>query len=222
MLVPADEIVLRSGCCLANPGRMAATMGAEEWAYYDGVVDAHPNQVVPLDVVVTLSVNSFLNSAARIRSVHRGLAEVCDPLLEAIPVDADLRTFDLSQIEGLLHAACQVPWVLVPVATKVLHRKRPRLVPMLDNVVLGYYFEQLRRPELVGRSQDKKRAAAAAMPAVEAFLGDLNAAGPALAPIADSLAATGTPLTDLRLLELLLWCTVEPAGYYRPPPLPQP
>ena len=105
-----EDIVLRSGCVLVNPARTASTMMVEEWAYYDGVVDAHPERVMPLDVLVTLSVNSFLNSAGRIRSVHRGLAEVCDPLLATIPVDADLRSSGLDGLEAVLHATCQVPW----------------------------------------------------------------------------------------------------------------
>jgi hypothetical protein len=34
-----------------------------------------------------VSVNSFLNSATKIRNVHRGLAEACNPLLPMISVE---------------------------------------------------------------------------------------------------------------------------------------
>ena len=67
--------------------------------------------------------------------MHRGLAAVCEGYLGQIPVNADLRTFPLDQLVELVDAACQVPYVLIPVVTKVLRRKRRSLIPMLDSVV---------------------------------------------------------------------------------------
>lgn len=91
--------------------------------------------------------NSFVNNAAKVRRVHRGLAERCDPLLPSIPVEADLASFDsdLALTGGLLDAACQAWGVWIPVATKVLHRKRRRLIPMLDTVVVEHYLKGLAR-----------------------------------------------------------------------------
>jgi hypothetical protein len=67
----------------------------------------------------------------------------------------DLVSADETALVGvgrLLEAAVQVPWVLVPVACKVLHCKRPRLIPMLDNVVLGHYQHALSEPWLAAAS----------------------------------------------------------------------
>ena len=88
-------------------------------------------------MTVTIAMNSFINSANKVRSVHRGMAEACDPLLPEVPVDADIRTFDLDGTisSELFDGACRVRGVLMPVATKVLHRKRPGWIPMLDNVI---------------------------------------------------------------------------------------
>jgi hypothetical protein len=119
--------------------------------------------------------NSFVNSANRVRSVHRGLAGVCEPILGQIPEDADLRTFDLAPVQRLLDAACRVRWVLVPVATKVLHRKRRSLIPMLDGVVINYYRRAGVRVSDAAL-QDGARAAGAVMPVLEAFRADLTAA----------------------------------------------
>lgn len=209
------RLVLRSGPCIEDPFGLAARMLGEEWPYYDGVPMGDWDRIEPMDVLATVSVNSFVTDAARARRVHRGLAVACDGLLVGIPRDAHLRDADLEALEGLLAAACEVPGVLVPVATKVLHRKRPHLIPMLDNVVLAHYFGYLNRPELVGRSQDKRRAASVAMIALDAFRADLEAATPVLVDVAGQLRAAGTPVTGVRLLELLVWCAVEPAGYYR-------
>jgi hypothetical protein len=123
---------LRSGLRIEDPAGTASRMMAEEWAYYDGVANGDWDKIEPIDVLATVSVNSFVNDAAKVRRIHRGMAAACDLLLGGIRRDADLLGTEASVIERLMAAACSVPGVLVPVATKVLHRKRPALVPMLE------------------------------------------------------------------------------------------
>lgn len=65
---------------------------SEEWAYYDGIPDTDPDHIVPVDVLATVAVNSFVSTADKVRRVHRALAEVVDPVLVRIPADADLST----------------------------------------------------------------------------------------------------------------------------------
>src|SRR5207245_1478207 len=56
---------------------------------------------------------------------------------EAMP-DADLLTFEpLDAVVELLSAAMKARYVLLASATKVLHRKRTGLIPVLDSVVVG-------------------------------------------------------------------------------------
>ena len=209
-----DELVLPSGAVIPKPTKLVDAFFAEEWAYYDGIQDADPNRIRPVDIVATLSVNSFLNSAVRIRSVHRGMAAACESLLVDVPVDADLRSFSLDQLIELLQAACQVRYVLVPVATKVLHRKRRRLIPMLDNVVGGYYLDALGRRDLAGATQDKKRAAEAARIPLEAFRSDLESVWPQLTQLRERLDTAGLPVTELRILEVLVWMWADPFRQY--------
>lgn len=203
-----------SGAVIPQPKRLIDAFFSEEWPYYDGIDDLTPHQIQPVDVLATLSVNSFLNSATRIRSVHRGLAGACQRQLADIPVDADLKTFPLDELVDLLHAACQVPYVLVPVATKVLHRKRRHLVPMLDTVVSDYYLEGLGRGDLRASTQDKKRAAAAARIPLEAFTMDLDAAWEQLTDLRGHLNSAGFPVTELRILEVLVWIWADPQRQY--------
>jgi hypothetical protein len=68
---------------------------------------------------------------------------------------------------------------------------------------------------LIGRSKDKSKAASVAMLAVQESKEDFRQAQPMLTEITDRLEHEGMPVTTVRLLELLLWCGVEPAGYYR-------
>lgn len=209
-----DELALRSGATIPRPEELVQAFFEEEWPYYDGIDDGAPNEIRPVDVIATLSVNSFLTSATRIRSVQRGLAASCDGLLAKIPIDADLRSFPVETVVDLLQAACQTPYVLVPVATKVLHRKRRRLVPMLDNVVIGYYLDALDRRDLLAATQDKKRAAAAARIPLGAFRLDLEDAWPQLTALKAQLDGAGLPVMELRILEVLVWMWAEPLRQY--------
>ena len=209
-----DPLRLASGLTVPDPlGRLRSFCTAE-YAYYDAIPSTHPNCIEPIDILATVSMNSFVNSANRVRSVHQGLAEACNPILADIPVDADLRTFPHPPVQRLLDAACRVRWVLVPVATKVLHRKRRSLIPMLDGVVIGYYRQA--GVSVSGAAlQDGARAAGAVMPVLEAFRADLADAWDRLTVMTSRLAEEGYLLTPLRALELLIWTETEPRGYYR-------
>jgi len=205
------NLELASGLVVANPLGGLRAFCAEEYDYYDGLPSEHPNHVGPVDVLATVAMNSFINDAAKVRAVQRGMAERCDPMLAEIPEDADLVSFDLDVVRNLLHEAVQVRHVLVPVATKVLHRKRRSLVPMVDSVLLRYYL-----PEgPFAPFEDKRRAADAVMPALVAFREDLRTSLEPLADICRALRQEGFLLTPLRALELLIWTEVEPRGYYR-------
>jgi Family of unknown function (DUF6308) len=209
-----NPVRLASGLALADPLDRLLAFCAAEYAYYDAIPSSRPNRIDPIDILATVSMNSFVNSAGRVRSVHQGLAAACEPILADIPVDADLRTFDLGPLQRLLDAACRVRSVLVPVATKVLHRKRRSLIPMLDGVVIGYYRRVGVRVSAAAL-QDGARAAGAVMPVLEAFRADLASAWDRLTQVTLRLAGSGYQLTPLRALELLIWTETEPRGYYR-------
>jgi len=188
-----------------------------EYAYYDGIPTNDPNRLEPLDVLVTVSMNSRVDTGEKVQKVHRGMAAACDPLLARIPVDADILTFDpdLEIGESLLSAAISVPGVLSAVATKVLHRKRRNYIPMLDSVVVLFYLDALHLQSTQGRLQDKTRAAQATMPAWRAFREDLRANLTDISALGDELALAGYPVTPVRTLEVLIWMEAEARGYYR-------
>jgi len=113
-------------------------------------------------------VNSRVNSATKVHRVHQGMATNCEPILPSIPQDADLLDLDsLSEpLRELLHAAVQIKGVLIPVATKVLHRKRRSLVPMLDSVVIRHYLSAPEYKALLPGTESKDKAANVAMEAL--------------------------------------------------------
>jgi hypothetical protein len=115
---------------------------------------------------------------------------------------------------SLLQRACQLGWVPVPTAAKVLHRKRPRLVPMLDSVLIGHYLGAGGRLDLAPRTQDKRHAAEAARVPLLAFRDDLLAAWDELTRLRQMLDGAGFPVSELRILEVLVWMAADPRQQY--------
>lgn len=212
--MPAPLMIrLPSGPLVSDPTGRMLRFCQEEYAYYDALPSGDPDRIEPLDVLAAVAVNGFFNAnATTIRMVHRGLAGACDPLLPAIPHDADLLIAHsiITDLTVLLRVAVAVPRVLIPVATKVLHRKRPALIPMLDNVVLAHYLGRL-----PPATQDKTRAAGVAVEVLGKFRDDLAAVHSEVDAVTADLAAAGFELTPVRVLEVLLWTEVEDRGYYR-------
>jgi Family of unknown function (DUF6308) len=214
---PAGALVVPSGLQITTPLERLLAFCREEYAYYDGIADHDPDHVLPVDVLATISMNSFIDKAALVRKVHRGLAGRCDPILPEIPAHADLLTFDpdLAVFRRLIHEAVQAPEVLVPRAVKVLHRKRRSYVPMLDSVVLEYYLRVSGKSDRKELLQDRRHAADVAVHALCSFRDDLRAITGELDELLNTLAAEGFPLTRVRALEVLVWTETEPRGYYR-------
>jgi hypothetical protein len=180
-------------------------------------VDREPDEIIPEDVLVTVSVNSFVNTAGRVRAVHRGMAKACDRILADIPHDVDLRSFDLdgARAKELLSAACGVKYVAMAVATKVLHRKRPRWIPMLDSVVNIAYLDALGKSGLKPRLDQGAQAGAVGAFIMGVIRRDLEAVEEPISAISSALNGAGFPVTDLRILEIAIWQAEEQQAYYR-------
>lgn len=208
---------LVSGLSLADPLARLMTFCEHEYAYYDAVPKGDPNSVEPVDVLATVGINSRIDTADKVRTVHLGMAAGCDPLLPGIPVDADLLTFEpLDAVVALLAAAMQARYVLLASATKVLHRKRPGLIPVLDSVVVAHYLNRLGEQRLLARSWENRVAAKdVGRLALLGVKADLEGAGGQIQDLAAELADRGFHLTPVRVLDILVWSETEKAGYYR-------
>jgi hypothetical protein len=145
------------------------------------------------------------------------MARSCDRLLGEIPVDVDIRTFDLdgSAAKELLAAACGVKYVAMAVATKVLHRKRPGWIPMLDSVMNRAYLDALGKQGLKSRLDQGAAAAGVGAFIMNAFRQDLEGVEKPVREISEALNQAGFPITDVRILEIALWQAEEERAYYR-------
>jgi hypothetical protein len=211
------DLDLPSGRRLHNCKDRSDRFFAREYAYYDAIPDSDPDRIVPIDILVTVAMNSRVDTGEKVQQVHRGMAAACGPILPRIPVEADLLMFDpdLRIAEQLLAAAVTTPGVLNAVASKVLHRKRRNFIPMLDSVIVLFYLDTLGLKHTAARLQAKDKAAAATMPAWRAFREDLRGCQEQVAHLRSGLVEAGYQLSNVRVLEVLIWIEAEARGYYR-------
>jgi len=98
-----------------------------------------PNRLVPEDLAVTILINTRVNAAAfksvQDRAGELDLAPLPDASLENT---SDMQREELAQLVSRMAAW---PGFAASVATKILHKKRPALIPILDNqAVFGAYM----------------------------------------------------------------------------------
>jgi Family of unknown function (DUF6308) len=136
---------------------------------------------------------------ARRRSIERAL--------RAIPSDASLagpaQSVPWAPLAGLFGAFSGVRGVGFSKMTKALHPKRPALIPMLDSFVQKY----LRDDDPGADAPFGERA----LSLVRGYKRDLDRNRTAIHAIRKELASGGYELTEVRILDVLIW-SVEAAG----------
>ena len=167
----------------------------ETWAYrYYDAIDSDPTRVGPVDVLAAAALHPGLGRADLAWFHENG--DRLASWLDRIPVSADLATTE----DALVRRLHEVPhWPEAPTVTllsKVLHRKRPALIPLVDRHIIDWY-----------RPVTGQRTAAAAWGPLLAVLGDdLRANTVTLDGLVDTVAAgTGQRPTPLRLVDISLW-----------------
>lgn len=168
----------------------------ETWAYryFDLVPSEQPDSVTSVDVLAAAALHPGLSRTDLAFFVER--ADDLSDWLRSIPVDAELRTAD-SNLLAHLDALIDFDGVSITLLSKVLHRKRPSLVPLLDRHIIDWY-----RPVTGERS-----ATLAWAPIIRAMQQDLiaDASGP-LTAIADALRPElPTSPSAIRLIDIAIW-----------------
>lgn len=178
-------------CGPPQPGALSETRA---FRYYD-MIDTNPHHVGPVDVLAAASLHPGLSRSDL--GWFWDHADELDAWLEAVSADLALRDAGdevLDHVDGL--AALEGAPSL-SLLTKVLHRKRPELIPLVDRHIVDWY-----------RPVTGQRAATAAWPGLLRFLrvdlGGLNALLIAMMNV-EIENRTGRRLTHLRLLDIAIW-----------------
>lgn len=136
-------------------------------------------------------------SAAEQAAVLARRAQI-EAALREIPADASLaaRTVPWAPLTRLFDGFGDIRGVGFAKTTKALHGKRPALIPILDSVVQAYLASAEPAPDGFG-----ERATAL----VRSYKRDLDRNGAALRDVQGALARRGYMLTEVRILDLLIW-----------------
>lgn len=110
---------------------------------FDGYLVPQDNELTPADICLTIAINSYVVLPDVRRFMSR--AEDARPLFETLPANLDLEDASENHIKrvaeliDLFHA----PHVSLSKTTKVLYKKRPRLIPLIDSYVRDCLKKQM-------------------------------------------------------------------------------
>jgi hypothetical protein len=141
-------------------------------------------------------------SAAEIAAILERRSEV-ERALGQLDPDASLMdatsSIPWAPLTRLFDAFADIHGVGFSKMTKALHRKRPALIPMLDSVVQEYLARDL--PRTGSSASFGERGTAL----VRSYKQDLDRNRSALHEVQRALAGRGYQLTEVRILDLLIW-----------------
>lgn len=167
----------------------------ETWAFrYFDAIKTDPAEVTAEDVVCAGALHPGLSrDDLTFFWDHR---EELNDWLDGFPVDAALREADDATIAQLSELPALFRGPSLSLLTKVLHRKRPWLIPMIDREVIDWY-----RP-LTGQ----RRALDAWEPLLRQLAEDLRINREPLAELQLVLHMLhGLTITDLRTVDVVIW-----------------
>ncbi|WP_139346535.1 DUF6308 family protein [Sinomonas mesophila] len=148
-LAPGAEVravkVLRH--CFAHIGGTRSGFTGGCWDAFDpsGMRTASTNTFTSDDLIACSLLSSPIGGGAAV-SLLQGRRREFEVLLEQIGPDRDFITLDTTEgsefapVRALYTALCSLPRIGQTHATKLLARKRPRLVPIIDQVILEAVF----------------------------------------------------------------------------------
>lgn len=169
----------------------------ETWAFrYFDAIESDPDRLDSIDVVSAAALHPGV-SRDDLTFFHDRRQDI-EFWLHGIPLERQLGDAEGSDELGELADFDPPSFTLL---TKVLHRKRPRFVPMVDRHVLDRY-----RP-----TTGERRALPAWPGLVDALRADLRLNLVQLASISNALESElGQPVSPLRICDIVIWMDGRP------------
>src|SRR5262249_15870664 len=170
----------------------------ERYGKYEAYRDASPASFGEADLRLANRGGARI-SAAEIAAILARRARI-ERSLRAIPADASLaaQTIPWAPLARLYDAFADIRGVGLSKMTKTLHKKRPALIPMLDSVAQAYL------PPHEEAATFGERATAL----TRSYKEDLDRNRAALREVNRNLAARDHVITEVRLLDLMIWSAV--------------
>jgi hypothetical protein len=195
-----STIVLRSGVEVENPLELALGF-LEAYSGYEAYDSAGPESFDESDLRLANRGGARI-SAAEIAAILERRGEI-ERALRNIHADASLADATSSipwvPLTRLFDAFADIRGIGFSKMTKALHRKRPALIPMLDSVVQAYLTGD--DPDTGSSGSFGERATAL----VRSYKRDLDRNRSVLHELQRELGSREYRLTEVRILDLLIW-----------------
>jgi hypothetical protein len=211
--MPTIRINLPSGLTMSDAWMLLADMRERVGWYtaYDAKPVANNDSLTRDEMWISRGLGSRLSNreADALSRVRRQIEDS----LKAIPSEVDLADLrrneaipGLAAIVAAIECMCRVKGVKVSKATKILHKKRPNLIPVLDQRVGLYYAARLKNPKFDLEINDLSDM-------IEAFRRDLDAVNGEIRELKRQLDSLSVCLTPTRILDHLIWARLSPANF---------
>jgi Family of unknown function (DUF6308) len=193
-----QPVILRHGVAVASPAAVVTEL-------FDAFVSSEPGEASPPASFAEPDLRLANRMGARISTAEIAAVleqrRAIERALRAISPDASLaagqRSVPWIALRELFDAFSDIHGVGLSKTTKALHRKRPALIPILDSVVQAYLAD-----DDVGASATF---GARAIALVRGYKRDLDGNRAPLRSLRRELAGRGVELTEVRILDLLIW-----------------
>lgn len=182
-----------------------------EWELYDKVAILQDSRLSLLDILLSNTMNARLDTGDKIKSIWNGKAAIEEALSQIPPtLSLDDENIPWDTLVKLLDAACATKFVGPAVSTKILHKKRPALIPIIDRVSSKYLATRRTTPLPMGLSEAEHIVAD-----IKAFREKLLAEHQTIIKLCEACTLKGFPITPVRTLDILIWVENEPRATYR-------
>jgi Family of unknown function (DUF6308) len=200
LVARVNTIILRGGVELENPLELALEF-LDAYSSYEADDSSSPASFEESDLRLANRGGARI-SAAEIVAILERRGEI-EHALRTVPTEASLADAESSipwiPLTRLFDAFAGIRGIGLSKTTKALHRKRPALIPMLDSVVQAY----LARDDPGTRSSASFGERATTL--VRSYKRDLDRNRSVLHEIQRELARRTYGLTEVRILDLLIW-----------------
>ena len=189
------------------PNRLQRYFTQGSWDIYDGVEVANDANLTVCDIVLSAGLNSRINRN-KLWQIWQHKQQI-ENHLNNIPNDITLEAEHIpwDELADLFDSFCQIKFVKEATTTKILHKKRPNLIPVCDSVLYTHFKSQLR--EVWNRG-----GGVFIVKFMQLFREILLTHRPEIYSLCEFTKEEGWPVTPVRLLEVLIWIEDEPNGEY--------
>jgi hypothetical protein len=197
------RIILRGAIEVKDPLAVALAF-VEAYSRYEAGDDSGPASFDESDLRLANRGGARI-SAAQIAAILERREEIecalreIDPGTSLTDASASIPWAPLTQ---LFDAFAEISGVGFSKMTKALHPKRPALIPMLDSVVQSYLATDAPKSGSFGER---------ATELVRSYKLDLDRNDEALRDASSKLASCGHPLTEVRILDIIIWSALAAA-----------